>query len=53
MLDKPQNTETSEERTAPERQPETILKKLRYPNKSLYGVKYKDGEYVITSEDDR
>ncbi len=53
MLGKPQNTETSEERTAPEKQPETILKRLRYPNKSLYGVKYKDGEYVITSEDDR
>ncbi len=53
MLDKPQNTETLEERTAPEKQPGTILKKLRYPDKSEYRVKYKDGEYVVTSEDDR
>jgi hypothetical protein len=56
MLDKPQNTETSQERTADpgsEKQPETILKKLRYPDKSEYRVKYKYGEYVVTSEDDR
>ena len=53
MLDKPQNTETSEEHTALEKQPETILRKLGYPDKSEHRVKYKDGEYVVTSEDDR
>ena len=53
MLDKPQNTETLEERTAPEKRPGTILNKLRYPDKSEYRVKYKDSEYVVISEDDR
>ncbi len=30
-----------------------ILRKLRYPNKGVHRVKYRDGEYVVTSEDDR
>ncbi len=55
MLDKPQSTETSQERTAEqgsEKRPETILKKLRYPDTPEYRVKYKDGERVVTKEGD-
>ena len=55
MLDKPQSTRTSQERTAgpgSEKQPETILKKLRYPDKSEYRVKYKHGEHVVTKAGD-
>ena len=55
MLDKPQSTETSQERTAEpgsEKQPETILKKLKYPDKSEYRVKYKHAKHVVTKEGD-
>lgn len=55
MLDKPQSSETSQERTAEagsEKQPETVLKKLRYPDKDEYRVKYKDGKRVVTKDDD-
>jgi hypothetical protein len=55
MLDKQQSTETSQERRAEpgsQKQPETILKKLRYPDQSEYRVKYKDGKRVVTKEDD-
>ena len=55
MLDKPQSTETSQEPAAEagsETQSETVLKKLRYPDKSEYRVTYKCGERVVTKEGD-
>ncbi len=55
MLDKPQSTRTSQERTAgpgSEKQPGTILKKLRYPDNSEYRVKYKHGQHVGTKAGD-
>jgi hypothetical protein len=47
------NDEEKKPEKALEHTDDPILRKLRQPNKDVHRVKYKDGEYVVTSEDDR